>query len=276
MLSRRFSMPEVQARTGDLKFNPFWALYIREMKRFLKVIFQTVFTPLINASLYLLIFGLSLGKSIHLANGLSYLAFLIPGLVMMSVLNNAFQNSSSSIVSGKFAGDLEDLKVVPLSSNQIIWALSIAGLCRGLFVGLITFLVGEIFYFIVENNLLTIANPLVLLFFLIAGGLIFAQLGITVAFWAKSFDQVSAVGSFILVPLIYLGGVFFSLNGLHPFWQNISKFNPVLYLINGVRYGLLGRCDVDINLAFVVCLATLILFFILAMRALKYGNFTRW
>ncbi len=264
------------AKTGDLKFNPFWALYVREMKRFMKVIFQTVFTPLINATLYLLIFGLSLGQNIHLEGGLSYLAFLIPGLVMMSVLNNAFQNSSSSIVAGKFAGDLEDLKVVPLSSNQIIWALSIAGVCRGFVVGLITFFVGEIFYFIVEHHFLGIANPAILFFFLIAGGLIFAQLGITIAFWAKTFDQVSAVGAFILVPLIYLGGVFFSLSGLHPFWQIVSKFNPVLYLINGVRYGLLGHSDVDILVATIVCLVTLGSFYFLSMRVLKYGNFTRW
>ena len=195
---------------------------------------------------------------------------------MMSVLNNAFQNSSSSIVAGKFAGDLEDLKVVPLSANQIIWALSIAGVCRGFVVGLITFLVGEIFYFLVEGSFLSIVNPMILMFFLVAGGLIFAQLGITIAFWAKTFDQVSAVGSFILVPLIYLGGVFFSLTGLHPFWQLISKFNPVLYLINGVRYGLLGHCDVDISMATIVCLVTLLIFFILSMRSLKYGNFTRW
>ncbi len=269
-------MPEVQARTGDLTFNPFWALYVREMKRFLKVIFQTVFTPLINATLYLLIFGLSLGKNIHLDGGISYLAFLIPGLVMMSVLNNAFQNSSSSIVAGKFAGDLEDLKVVPLSSNQIIWALSIAGLCRGFVVGLITFLVGEVFYYIVEHSVLGVANPLALIFFLVTGGLIFAQLGITVAFWAKTFDQVSAIGSFVLVPLIYLGGVFFSLAGLHPFWQDVSKFNPVLYLINGVRFGMLGHSDVDLTTALIVCLVTLLIFFVLSMRAIKYGNFTRW
>ena len=269
-------MFEPLAKTGNLSFNPFWSLYIREMKRFLKVIFQTVFTPLINATLYLLIFGLSLGKNIHLEGGLSYLAFLIPGLVMMSVLNNAFQNSSSSIVAGKFAGDLEDLKVVPLSSNQIIWALSIAGVCRGFVVGLITFLVGEVFYFLIENSFLGIANPFILLFFLIAGGLVFAQLGITIAFWAKTFDQVSAVGSFVLVPLIYLGGVFFSLSGLHPFWQNLSKFNPVLYLINGVRYGLLGHSDVDIRVATLVCLGTLGLFYYLSFRSLKFGNFTRW
>jgi ABC-2 type transport system permease protein len=264
------------SKVGDLRINPFISLYMREMKRFLKVIFQTVFTPLINATLYLLIFGLSLGKSIHLDGGLSYLAFLIPGLVMMAVLNNAFQNSSSSIVSGRFAGDLEDLKVVPLSSNQIIWALSTAGLCRGLVVGFITLLVGEIFFYIVEGSFLNVTHPFVFLFFLFAGGLIFAQLGITVAFWAKSFDQVSAVGSFVLVPLIYLGGVFFSLQGLHPFWLRLSEFNPVLYLINGVRYGLLGHSDVDISLAFAIVCGTLLLFFILAMRALKTANFTRW
>src|SRR5438045_1808177 len=110
----------------------FIALYVREMKRFMKVIFQTVFTPLINSTLYLLIFGLSLGSSIRLEHNISYISFLIPGLVMMGVLNNAFQNSSSSIVSGKFSGDLEDLKVVPLTPQMIIWAMSIAALTRGL------------------------------------------------------------------------------------------------------------------------------------------------
>ncbi len=254
----------------------FWTLYEREMKRFLKVIFQTIFTPLINATLYLLIFGLSLGSSITLLDGTSYLAFLIPGLVMMGVLNNAFQNTSSSIVSGKFSGDLEDLKVVPLTRQAIIWALSIGGLTRGLLVGLITFMVGEVFRYLAEGQLTHLAHPFVLLFFLCVGGLAFANLGVAIAFWAKTFDQMSAVGAFVLLPLIYLGGVFFSLKGLHPFWQTLSYFNPVLYLINGVRYGVLGVSDVHIGTAAVVSCLALGFFHFLGLRALRTGSYTRW
>lgn len=257
-------------------WDSFLTLYQREMARFIKVIFQTVFTPMINSVLYLLIFGVSLGKSITMDHPVTYLAFLIPGLVMMGVLNNAFQNSSSSIVSGKFSGDLEDLKVVPLTPQMIIWALSIGGLTRGLMVGAITLAVGEIFSYFVDHTFLFAVHPFWLLFFLIVGGLTFAKLGIAIAFYAKSFDQLSAVGAFVLVPLIYLGGVFFSMNGLHPFWQAISRFNPVLYLINGVRYGLLGITDVDMTSAAVISVVFLVLFHVLGLRALKVGDYQRW
>jgi ABC-2 type transport system permease protein len=257
-------------------WDSFVALYDREMKRFMKVIFQTIFAPLINSTLYLLIFGVSLGASITLDHPTSYLAFLIPGLVMMGVLNNAFQNTSSSIVSGKFSGDLEDLKVVPLTPNMILSAMSIAALSRGLIVGLVTFLVGEVFLFVVEGSFTSIAHPIWLVYFLAVGGLSFAALGVSIAFWAKSFDQMSAVGSFVLLPLIYLGGVFFSLKGLHVFWQTISSFNPVLYLINGVRYGISGVTDVDIRMAALVSFVFLMIFHFLALRALKYGSYQRW
>ncbi len=257
-------------------WNSFFTLYQREMARFMKVIFQTVFTPMINSVLYLMIFGVSLGKSITLDHPVSYLAFLIPGLMMMGVLNNAFQNSSSSIVSGKFSGDLEDLKVVPLTPQMIIWAMSIGGLTRGLMVGLITFAVGELFSHFVDHTWIAIAHPFWLVFFLIVGGLTFAKLGIAIAFYAKTFDQLSAVGAFVLVPLIYLGGVFFSMKGLHPFWQALSHFNPVLYLINGVRYGLLDITDVDITSAAIISLIFLALFHVLGLRALKVGDYQRW
>lgn len=257
-------------------FESFVTLYEREMSRFLKVIFQTVFTPLVNSTLYLLIFGVSLGSNIHLEGGLSYLAFLVPGLVMMGVLNNAFQNSSSSIVAGKFSGDLEDLKVVPLTPAMILWAMAIGGLTRGLLVGLITLCVGEVFEWFIDGSMVTVAHPFALIYFLAAGGLIFAMMGIAVAFWAQSFDQMSAIGSFVLMPLIYLGGVFFSIDGLASFWQRLAHFNPVFYLINGVRYGFLGVTDVDPGAAVTVSLAALGFFHFLALRCLKKGNYTRW
>lgn len=257
-------------------FRPFLTLYYREIRRFFKVAVQTIFSPIVSSGLYLLIFGVSLGKNISLNGGISYLAFLIPGLVMMSVLNNSYQNSSSSVVSGKFGGDLEDWRIVPLSPQAILWALSLGGLTRGLIVGCITFAVGEVFYYVMNGVVMIPAHPGLLLLFLTLGGLSFAMFGISIAFWAKTFDHVSGVGSFVILPLIYLGGVFFSLEGLHPLWQWISKANPLLYFINGVRYSMLGQSDVSLLTAFVVSVISLLTFGVLALRVLKTAQYNRW
>ena len=147
----------------DIFWVQLFALFRREYSRFLKVIVQTVVTPFVSSTLYLMIFGVSLGSQLSLKSGLPYLSFLIPGLVMMGCLNNAFQNSSSSIVSSKFSGDLEDLKVAPLSSLQIILALSLAAVMRGLIVGGITFAVGQLSYLWLYQEFLYIAHPIVLL-----------------------------------------------------------------------------------------------------------------
>lgn len=258
------------------RWTPFLTLYVRELKRFLKVSVQTVFSPLVSSGLYLLIFGVSLGGSIELGHSVTYLAFLIPGLVMMSVLNNSFQNSSSSIVSGKFSGDLEDWKISPLRESEILAALALGGLTRGLVVGLVTFLTGEAFYYFMNGELLAITAPLWLMTFLIIGGASFALFGVTIAFWARTFDQLSAVNSFILLPLIYLGGVFFSIEGLHPFWKWISRLNPLCYFINGVRYGMLGISDVDVTVAFIVSLVSLVFFYLFAHRTLSRASYARW
>lgn len=268
----------------------FITLLRREVKRFMKVIIQTLVTPLVSSFLYLLVFGVSLGASVQIpatesmqssgeVSGLfqvTYLAFLVPGLMMMGLMNNAFQNSSSSIVAAKFAGDLEDLRVAPISNNQIVWALSIGGLIRGGIVALITYLVGTVFHYMQYTQFLVIQHPLVLIYFVIMGGLIFGQIGITLAFWAKSFDQLSAFSAFVLLPLTYLGGVFMSIEHLTPFWQNIARANPLLYLINGVRYGVLGFCDVDLKLAYLLSFVGFIIFYVIARMSLHKGSFQRW
>lgn len=254
----------------------FFTLYKKEVFRFWRVIGQTVGAPIVNSSLYLLIFGVSLGKSIQLESGVSYLAFLIPGLIMMSVLNNAFQNSSSSITTSKFHGDLQDLRVVPLTQLQIISAYCMGGITRGLMVGCITFTVGQVFFYITEKQFLGVEHPLWLLTFLIFGGIVFALLGISVAFYAKTFDQLSAVGNFVLLPLMYLGGVFYSIDSLHPFWQGISKMNPLLYLINGVRYGLIGVTDVEPWFGLGITFVSMIGLYFVARVAIKNGAYTRW
>lgn len=254
----------------------FATLFKREISRFMKVIVQTVVTPFISSFLYLLVFGVSLGAKVEVHAGISYLAFLIPGLMMMGLLNNAFQNTSSSIVSSRFSGDLEDLRVAPISNQEIIWAMSLAGLVRGTLVALITFIVGVVFFYYQKGEWLTVSHPLILIFFIIMGGVIFGQIGITLAFWAKTFDQLSAFSAFILLPLTYLGGVFISIENLHPFWQTLSKINPLLYLINGLRYGVLGMSDVGIWESVTVTLIGFAVFYFGAWYSLKKGSFQRW
>lgn len=260
----------------DLTWYPFWTLFRREIARFVKVVAQTVITPIVTSMLYLMIFGVSLGKEISLESGLPYLAFLIPGLVMMSCLNNAFQNSSSSIIAAKFSGDLEDLKASPLSMSQIIWALNLAALVRGLIVGCITLMVGQICYYVNFSQFLPIAHPLLLLIFLVFGALTFSSIGICVAFWAKTFDQMSAVGGFVLLPLIYLGGVFFSVDHLPSFWKTVSMYNPLLYMINGVRFGILGVSDVALMKSLPISVAAFTAMFVLSLRVISRGHFQRW
>lgn len=260
----------------DIMFNPFIMLFWKEIRRYFKVLVQTVVTPAINSGLYLVIFGVSLGKSIDTGFETPYLAFLISGLVMMSCLNNSFQNTASSVISGKFSGDLEDLKVVPLSSQQIIWAMCLGGITRGLLVAFVTLFVGQMFYYSSFGSFMSIHSVPFLFFFLVVGALTYAKLGMFIAFLAKSFDHMSAFTSFLLQPLAFLGGVFFSLNNLSPFWQKVSLFNPVFYLINGVRYSVLGVSDVSLESSIFVTLVGLVVFHSLVVFTLSRTEFKRW
>lgn len=255
---------------------PFITLIHREISRFMKVIVQTVLSPILSSFLYLLIFGVSLGSSIQMKNGQIYLAFLIPGLIVMGLINNAFQNSSSSIITSKFSGDIEDIRVAPVTHSQIIWAMGIAGVFRGALVGLITGLVGEAFYYFQNDSFLSIEHPLMMIFFTLAGGFIFSFCGIFVAFIAKTFDQLSAFSSFILLPLTYLGGVFISTDNLSPFFQKLSHANPLFYLINGFRFSILGYADVEIKLALAMTAVATLVTFLMARFALKNGSYSRW
>lgn len=254
----------------------FVTLFSREIKRFMKVVVQTVVTPFVSSFLYLLVFGVSLGSQVQVHGGVPYLAFLIPGLMMMGLMNNAFQNSSSSIVSSKFSGDLEDIRVAPITNQQIVWAMSLGGVVRGGLVALVTYVVGALFYYFQQNEILMIAHPLALIYFVIMGGLIFGMIGISVAFWANSFDQLSAFSAFVLLPLTYLGGVFISIESLHPFWQTVAKLNPLLYLINGLRYGVLGVSDVEITHSVILSLIGFVVFYAVSLLALRKGSFQRW
>lgn len=255
---------------------PFFALLEREIRRFVRVLIQAVLIPVMNSSMYLIIFGVSLGASLNMDLGVPYLQFIIPGLVMMACLSNAFQNGSSSILTLKFGGDIIDIRMSPLTLQQTLWALAFGGVCRGLLVGFTVLAVGEVFHYIYLGEWLIPYSTPYLLFFLIIAGLVFSKIGVVIALWAQTFEHIGAVGGFIILPLTYLGGVFFSLKMLTPFWQTVSLFNPMFYFINGVRHSLIGISDVPIESAVLISSISLVICHILCIFSMKYGRYRRW
>ena len=257
-------------------FQGFKSLFNKECARFFAVAKQTLVSPLINTTLYLLIFGVNLADKIDDQNGVKYLSFLIPGLIGLGLINNAFQNSTSSVITSKFHGDFQDLKVAPLGLKHIIWAYGLAATFRGILVGILTVAVGEAFHWVQYGSLIGIYNPLLFLVFMVLGGLIFGFLGLSVAIYASNFDQVSAISTFVILPLIYLGGVFFSIEQLAPFWTFMSQLNPLLYLINGIRYAVLGTSDITWGVSLLLCIVFLIANYFIAAHSVRNGRYGRF
>jgi ABC-2 type transport system permease protein len=237
-------------------FNPrgTLTLFTRETKRFLKVYLQTIFAPVVSNLLYFAIFGLSLHRAIPDIQGISYLQFLVPGLITMGIINNAYQNPSSSLIIMKYQGLISDLMTVPLKRFEILLAFVSSAVIRGFIVGTMTFLTA---IFFVDFTYAAV-GVIFASAFLIA--LFFAFIGVIVGIWANEFDKTAFIQNFVLQPLIFLGGVFYSLNSLPEVAQTISKFNPISYMINLIRYGFTGVAEISIGLSFaVVGSATLIL-----------------
>lgn len=250
----------------------FMSLYKKETARYLAVWTQTVFSPLVTAGLYLLIFGFSLSQWL----GESYLSFLISGLVAMSCFNNALQNSASSIMTSKFHNDLQDLKVIPIPAFWISLAYISASIVRGLVCGALVFLLGAVLHRMWLGYWIPIHSPLVLFAFAILGGVYFSCLGIWAGFKSSSFDQLSAITQFIVLPLIYLGGVFFSIKTLSPFWQSVAQLNPLLYMINGLRWGFIGESDVSLALCLGITMLFSVFGIVLAAWGVRTGHYTRF
>ncbi|MCY4321406.1 MAG: ABC transporter permease [Bdellovibrionaceae bacterium] len=259
----------------DLLITPFLFFFYRDVSRVFKVKVQTIFAPLISQTLYLIIFGVSLGRIVTISNQFSYLEFIIPGLVAMSLINQSFQNGSSSIFSMKITGEIIDIKSTALNVQQIIFAIAFSGLLRGLIVSGFTLVIGQLFHFLFEGSFLPLHSILSLIGFLSLGGLVFSTLGFSVGIWSKTFDHIGAISSFIILPLIYLGGVFFDLDTLSPFWQKVSVINPLLYFVNGIRYSFLGVSDVPISQAFLIVFSSLFISYIIAYLMAFKGSFQR-
>lgn len=218
--------------------NGFVTLLYKEIWRFGKVAFQTIAAPILTAALYLLIFSHTLENHVRV-HEISYTAFLIPGLVMMSVLQNAFANSSSSLIQSKITGNIVFVLLSPISYLELYWAYVTAAVVRGFAVGGGVLLATFWFAPLQFDHVIWIAV------FAILGASIMGSLGIIAGVWAEKFDQLAAFQNFLIMPLTFLSGVFYSIHSLPAFWQTTSRFNPVFYMIDGFRYGFFGVSDVS-------------------------------
>ena len=240
-------------------------LFYKEVLRFWKVSFQTVAAPVLTAVLYLLIFGHVLEDHVKVYGSLSYTAFLVPGLVMMSVLQNAFANSSSSLIQSKIMGNLVFVLLTPLSHRAWFAAYVGSSVLRGLLVGLGVFSVTLFF------ARPAFAAPLWVFTFAILGAALLATLGVIAGLWADKFDQMASFQNFLIMPMTFLSGVFYSISSLPPFWQAASRLNPFFYMIDGFRYGFFGVSDVSPWTSLAIVGGAWALVSLLALRLLRTG-----
>jgi ABC-2 type transport system permease protein len=217
----------------------FYTLFYKETLRVQKVAFQTLLAPVLTALLYLLVFSHVLEQHVEVYPGVRYTAFLIPGLVMMSVLQNAFANSSSSLIQSKITGNIVFILMAPISYLEFYAAYVLASVVRGLVVGTGVYLAASWF---AQPPL---QSPLWILLFAVMGSALLGSLGVVAGIWVEKFDQLAGFQNFIIMPLTFLSGVFYSIHSLPPFWQGLSRFNPFFYMIDGFRYGFFGVSDIS-------------------------------
>ena len=243
----------------------FYTLFAKEVWRFLKVTVQTVLTPVVTALLYLLVFGQALEAHVEVYAGVTYSAFLIPGLMMMSVIQNAFANSSSSIIQSKMTGNLVFVLLSPISNLEFFLAHTLAAVVRGMLVALAVYLVAMLFLD------LPLAAPWAIVAFGVVGSATLGVMGLVAGIWADKFDQLAAFQNFIILPLSFLSGVFYSIDALPGMWQTVTRFNPFFYLIDGFRYGFFGVGDADVLVSLGVSVASLLAMSFIALVLLRKG-----
>jgi ABC-2 type transport system permease protein len=230
------SAPEVR-RFGAVNWVGLWTLYLKEVRRFTKVATQTILAPLVTTLLFFAIFTLALGRAVQNVGGVSFPEFLGPGLIMMAMVQNAFANTSSSLVIAKIQGNIVDLVMPPLSPGELTFALAAGGLTRGLAVGIT---VGIVIALLVPVH---IHDLFFVLFHAIAASLLLSLLGILGGLWSEKFDHIAAVTNFVITPLSFLSGAFYSTERLPGVWHTVAHFNPFFYMIDGFRYGFIGHAD---------------------------------
>lgn len=243
----------------------FYTLVLKEFKRVLRIWRQTLVPPIITTTLYFLIFGTLIGSRIGEMNGVSYMQFIAPGLIMMSAITATYGNTASSFFLSKFVRNIEELLVSPLSTHTIIWGYVGGSLLRGLLVGILVTLVTLCFVSF------EIHSWGIILLVMLMSSTVFALGGLINGIFANSFDDIGIIPTFVLTPLTYLGGVFYSISLLPEFWQIVSQFNPLVYMISGFRYGFLGIADVSIYYTFAVLTLLIMVLYYWAYSLIERG-----
>ena len=237
----------------------------KEIGRVLRIWVQTIVPPAITMTLYFIIFGNLIGRRIGEMDGFDYMAYIAPGLIMMSVITNSYGNVVSSFFGAKFARHIEEMLVSPMSNGAIVIGHVAGGVIRGLLVGALV--TGVALFF----TRLDVVHPFITLSIVLLSSIVFSLAGFINAVFAKKFDDISIVPTFVLTPLTYLGGVFYSISLLPEFWQNVSLLNPILYMVNAFRYGILGTSDISIAHAYVILLVFVALLFTVCLTLLNRG-----
>mgnify|MGYP001182945546 FL=1 len=243
----------------------FYTLLYKELLRFWRVVFQTVAAPILTALLYLLIFSHILQDRVTVYIDVGYTQFLVPGLAMMSVLQNAFANGSSSIIQSKVTGNIVFLLLAPISNFQVFLAYLLASVIRGVSVGC-----GVVLASIIFINISTFNFFWIIMFASLGAGIL-ACLGLLAGIWAEKFDQVAVFQNFIVMPMTFLSGVFYSIHSLPEFWQQVSRSNPFFYMIDGFRYGFFGKSDVSPIVSFIVVGIVFLSLSIITFNVIKSG-----
>ncbi|MEE9446703.1 MAG: ABC transporter permease [Arenicellales bacterium] len=248
-----------------LNWVAFKTISTKEIIRFLRIWQQTIFPPVITTTLYFVIFGDLIGPRIGEMEGFSYMNFIVPGLILMSVITSSYANVSSSFFSSKFQRSVEELLVSPTANSTILLGYMAGGIARGMIVGFVVSVVSLFFSQLHIHSLPVVVSIIILT------SVMFSLGGFTNALFARSFDDISIVPTFILTPLTYLGGVFYSIKLLPEFWQTVSHFNPILYMINAFRYGFLGISDIPLWVSYVIILFFIVALFTLNLRLISKG-----
>jgi ABC-2 type transport system permease protein len=251
--------------TNTEQWIAFKTIVIKEFLRFIRIWKQTVLPPMITTGLYFIIFGNLIGERIGTMDGYQYIDFIVPGLILMAVITQSYANTVSSFFMAKFQRNIEEMMVSPTPNYIIVLGYAGGGIARGLIVGIAVTTVSMLF------TRLNIHNIAVLLSIVLLTATLFSLAGIINAIYARTFDDISIIPTFILTPLTYLGGIFYSINLLPEFWQNVSLANPILYMINAFRYGFIGVSDIHLTVSYSIILAFIAVLYLYCLRLLNQG-----
>jgi ABC-2 type transport system permease protein len=243
----------------------FKTIVIKEFLRFTRIWIQTVLPPAVTMVLYFIIFGNLIGSQIGDIHGFAYMQYIVPGLIMLGIIANSYANVVSSFFSAKFQRHIEEMLVSPTPNYIILLGFMSGGMIRGLTVGCMVFLISLLFTHLQVHNLFVTISVVVLT------AMLFSLAGFINGVFAKSFDDISIVPTFVLTPLTYLGGIFYSIDMLSPFWRQVSMFNPILYMINAFRYGILGISDINVLTSFAIIIGFIVALFTVGLRLLDKG-----